>query len=109
LEKGWFVPLEYVLILISAFVAILTSLWLGVVAKVFIDMEPRIKAVEAYADPRAEALRNELLMSQFKLLLADMESRMGRNLEAKRASIETTITSQVSEVVSALKKNGGAK
>ena len=106
-EGGWVVPFSYVLELVAAFMAILTAVWLGVVVRVFVNNERRLVTLEAYADPRAEQARDVRLMLQFQVMLKDMELRLGRNLEDKRASIESTVTTKVDEVVKAI-KNGGA-
>jgi hypothetical protein len=111
LPKEWAVPIEYVLVLISAFMAILACLWMGVVVRVFVNNESRLVALEEYKSH--EVIRNELLVSRFKEMLSQLEIRLGANLEAKletkRASIEQTITQMGNEVVNAVKKNGGTK
>jgi hypothetical protein len=104
---GWFVPFDYVVSLVGVFIGALGLLWFGVVVRVFVNNERRLVNLEAYADPRNENVRNNLLMAQFKVLLAEMELRLGNNLEVKRASIESTIRSKVNEVVETLKENGG--
>jgi hypothetical protein len=105
---GWFVPFDYVVSLVGVFIGALGLLWFGVVVRVFVNNERRLVNLEAYADPRNEVMRNDLLIARFKLMLADMEIRLGTNLESKRVSIESTIKSQVNQVVDALKENGGA-
>jgi hypothetical protein len=105
--SGWFVPFDYVVSLVGVFIGALGLLWFGVVVRVFVNNERRLVALETYADPRNEDIRNKLLMSQFRELLAQMELRLGNNLEVKRASIESTIRSKVNEVVETLKENGG--
>lgn len=102
------VPLEYFEYVISGFLAMLGALWLGITWRVYVNNERRIMALENYADPRNEDIRNRLLMSQFENALARLELRLGNNLEAKRASIEQSITQVGTEVVQAV-KNGGAK
>jgi len=101
------VPLGYVLSLIGGFAVVLGGLWFGVVVKVFVDMEGRLVVAETYMDPRNELLRNDALMLRIKVMLAETELRLKDNLESKRASIESTITRQVGEVVETLKANGG--
>ena len=103
---GWVVPLDYVLALIGAFWTILAFLFLGLGWRVYVNHERRILIVEAYSDPKNEALRNELLMTRFREMLLETELRIGRNLESKRASIESTIVQQVGDVVRTI-KNGG--
>jgi hypothetical protein len=46
-------------------------------------------------------------MARIKVMLAETELRLINNLEVKRVSIESTIKSQVNEVVETLKANGG--
>lgn len=109
---GWFVPLEYVLALVAAFWAILAFLFLGLAWRVYVNHERRMIIVEAYTDPKNEAERNELLMVKFQVMLKEMELRISQSfnqiLEAKRTSIEETITRQVNKVVTAV-ENGGSK
>ena len=103
LGPTWSVPLEYVLVLISAFVAILAMLWAGVVVRVFVNVERRLLTLEEYK--RNEDVRTQLLITEVKKMLLEHRLEIGRDLEAKRSSIEGTITRKVSEVVEAL-KNG---
>ncbi len=107
MAAGWVVPIDYVLSLIGGFFTVLALLWFGVVARVFLNTEPRLIALENYMDPRNETLRNDLLMARIKVMLAETELRLINNLEVKRVSIESTIKSQVNEVVETLKANGG--
>jgi hypothetical protein len=102
---GGSVPLEYFEEVISAFVAILGFLWLGVTWRVYMNNERRLSVLEEFT--RNETMRNELLISQFKQMLLATELRLALNLESKRASIESTITQQVNEVVEAVKKSNG--
>jgi hypothetical protein len=103
-QENWVVPIDYVLSLISAFVGVLGLLWVGVVARVFVNNERRLVTLEEYKGN--EEVRTQLLVTRFREMLLETELRIGRNLESKRASIEGTITEQVAEVVKAV-KNGG--
>ena len=107
-QGGWFVPFEYVLTLVGAFVAILAALWLGVVVKVFVFQESRIASLEEYK--ANEGIRTQLLMAQFQVMLKESETRISQNfthtLDTRRQSIETTIAQKVDEVVETI-KNGG--
>jgi hypothetical protein len=109
-HEGWFVPLEYVLALVGAFWSILAFLFLGMGWRVYVNHERRLIIVESYTDPKNEAERNELLMTKFQVMLTAMELRISQNftntLDARRRSIEATITEQVGEVVKTI-KNGG--
>ena len=107
-QGGW-VPVEWFEIIVSLLFGALAFLWLGITYRVYVTIERRLLTAEAYMDPRSEDIRNRLLMSQFEKLIIQLKLDLARDLEAKRTSIEGTITQMGSEVVRAVKQNGGAK
>ena len=104
--SGDSVSFEYFEAIIGGFCTVLAILWLGVTWRVYMNNERRLVALEHYFDPRNEEMRKKLLIAEFQQLVSELELRQARDLENKRASIESTIKQQVSEVVKAV-KNGG--
>src|SRR5579862_5104568 len=102
------IPLEWFEFIVTLFLGLFSLLWFGVTWRVYMNNERRLVELETYADPRNEDIRNKLLMAQFREMLAQMELRLGNNLESKRASIESAITQVGDQIVNSVKKNGGS-